>query len=94
MRNLSEMNRYKDFKIMMEKLRNMMNKVSSLKTEILLGITKVDIIRRQKMVIFEEMFTEKCPEFLNDFYSLGLGNGGRFIRKRDIIKVMWGKKMT
>jgi len=46
MRNLSEMNRYKDFKIMMEKLRNMMNKVSSLKTEILLGITKVDIIRR------------------------------------------------
>ena len=40
------MNRYKDFKIMMEKLRNMMNKVSSLKTEILLGITKVDIIRR------------------------------------------------
>jgi len=46
------------------------------------------------MVIFEEMFTEKCPEFLNDFYSLGLGNGGRFIQKRDIIKVMWGKKMT
>lgn len=39
------MNRYKDFKIMREKFKKMINKVSSLKTEIHLGITKVDIIR-------------------------------------------------
>lgn len=48
---------------MREKFKKMMNKVSSLKTEIHLGkLQKVDITVSQKVVIFEEMFTEKCPD--------------------------------
>lgn len=62
------MHRCKEFKIMMEKLRNMVNKGRSLKTETPIGIPKADTIGSWRVVIFEKMLAEKCPEFLNDFH--------------------------